>query len=176
MAPFRNPPVPKAKYPVNLAACRQNFSGPRRYPSETTCASNCFHETTARASVLSSPKKRPNFHQYRGLIWLEPIAKLPFAGICHSERREESRIFNNLRSFTSFRMTIKTGFAIASNINRWRLRGAGPGPPRLEGRTRAGCGSISPLARLWRCGRRSPYRCGASTRTPAATRARSRLS
>jgi AmmeMemoRadiSam system protein B len=47
---------------------------------------------------------------------LEPIAKLPFAGICHSERSEESRIFNDLRSFTSFRMTIKTGFAIASSL------------------------------------------------------------
>jgi hypothetical protein len=44
----------------------------------------------------------------------EPLAKPPFAGIGHSERNEESRIFNDLRSSTSFRMTIKTGFAIAS--------------------------------------------------------------
>jgi len=32
----------------------------------------------------------------------------------HSERSEESCIFNNLRSFTAFRMTENTGFEIAS--------------------------------------------------------------
>jgi hypothetical protein len=33
---------------------------------------------------------------------------------CHSERSEESRIFIDLRSFTPFRMTVKSVFAIAS--------------------------------------------------------------
>jgi hypothetical protein len=47
---------------------------------------------------------------------LQAIAKPSFSAICHSEGREESRIFNGLRSFTTFRMTRKTGFAIACNI------------------------------------------------------------
>ncbi|MGB8874226.1 MAG: hypothetical protein WCC75_12615, partial [Desulfobaccales bacterium] len=47
---------------------------------------------------------------------LEAIAKPRFAQKCHSERSEESRIFNDLRSFTPLRMTVKTGFAIASGI------------------------------------------------------------
>jgi hypothetical protein len=53
---------------------------------------------------------------HRVLGWrgkLEAVAKPPVAGICHSERSEESRIFNQLRSFTALRMTIKTDFAIA---------------------------------------------------------------
>jgi hypothetical protein len=70
MAPFRNHPVPKAKSPVNLAACRRNLPGSRRHQCETTCAPNSPAETTARATVPSLPKKRPNFDQYRGLIWL----------------------------------------------------------------------------------------------------------
>jgi hypothetical protein len=74
---------------------------------------------------------------------LEPIAKLPFPGICHSERSEESRIFNNLRSFTSFRMKIKTGFAIASSIFKY------PDPWRAQGdrkTTILGCLSGKPSA------------------------------
>ncbi|MGD0828915.1 MAG: hypothetical protein ABSA09_12665 [Desulfobaccales bacterium] len=46
---------------------------------------------------------------------LEAIAKPLSAQKCHSERSEESRIFSDLRSFTSFRMTVKSGFAIASS-------------------------------------------------------------
>jgi hypothetical protein len=37
----------------------------------------------------------------------EAIAKSQFHQDCHSERSEESRIFKELRSFTSFRMTEK---------------------------------------------------------------------
>src|SRR5208337_1021246 len=46
---------------------------------------------------------------------LEAIAKPRSAQKCHSEQSEESRIFSDLRSFTSFRMTVKSGFAIASS-------------------------------------------------------------
>ncbi|MFH1596704.1 MAG: hypothetical protein ABIG94_10110, partial [Pseudomonadota bacterium] len=46
---------------------------------------------------------------------LEAISKPHLAMQGHSERSEESRIFNNLRSFTAFRMTEKMSFAIASN-------------------------------------------------------------
>jgi len=38
---------------------------------------------------------------------LETIAKPQNLGSGHAERSEESGIFNNLRSFTSFRMTEK---------------------------------------------------------------------
>jgi len=38
---------------------------------------------------------------------IETIAKPRFAQKCHSEQSEESRIFMDLRSFTSFRMTVK---------------------------------------------------------------------
>jgi hypothetical protein len=40
---------------------------------------------------------------------IEDISKPILAGKCHSERSEESRLSNKLRSFTSFRMTEKTG-------------------------------------------------------------------
>jgi hypothetical protein len=45
---------------------------------------------------------------------IEPISKSPGAPVRHSERSEESPIFNRLRSFTSFRMTGKIGFGIGS--------------------------------------------------------------
>jgi hypothetical protein len=44
---------------------------------------------------------------------LKAIAKLPVLPTCHSERSEESGIFNKLRSFTAFRMT-KIGSAKTS--------------------------------------------------------------
>ncbi len=55
-----------------------------------------------------------------------------FAHKCHSERSEESRIFLDLRSFTSFRMTVKSGFAIGS---RW-LKILDPGPAYNTSRIR----------------------------------------
>ena len=45
---------------------------------------------------------------------IEVMAKPWSAQKCHSARSEESRMFNDLRSFTSFRMTVKSGFVIAS--------------------------------------------------------------
>jgi hypothetical protein len=104
MAPFRNHPVPKPKYSVNLATCRVNPSGSRRHPCGTTCAPNCFVETPARAIVPSSPKKRPNFNQYGGLsrgLWQGLL-------LISLKASEESPIFYALRSFTSFRMTEKS--------------------------------------------------------------------
>jgi hypothetical protein len=47
---------------------------------------------------------------------LEAIAKPQSPQKCHSERSEESSIFSDLRSFTSFRMTVKSDFAIASSV------------------------------------------------------------
>jgi hypothetical protein len=52
---------------------------------------------------------------------LEPISKPPFAPVGHSERREASRIFNKLRSFTPFRMTGKIGFAIGFRIPQGQI-------------------------------------------------------
>jgi hypothetical protein len=43
---------------------------------------------------------------------LQANATLQTSSPCHSERSEESRLFNKLRSFTSFRMTRKRGFAM----------------------------------------------------------------
>ncbi len=43
-----------------------------------------------------------------------PIAKPQSAQKGHSERSEESRIFSDLRSFTSFRMAMESGLATAS--------------------------------------------------------------
>jgi hypothetical protein len=47
---------------------------------------------------------------------LQAISKPQLLGYCHSERSEESRIFNWLRSFTPFRMTEKTGFEVVSIV------------------------------------------------------------
>ena len=44
---------------------------------------------------------------------LQAISKPASKGNCHSEQSEESRVFDTLRSFTSFRMTRKTGFEMA---------------------------------------------------------------
>jgi hypothetical protein len=47
---------------------------------------------------------------------LQAISKPRFIEKCHSERSEESRLFNKLRPFASLRVTEKTSFEIASNI------------------------------------------------------------
>jgi hypothetical protein len=62
-----------------------------------------------------------NTHEYsnggfHGAAALQAISKPQLLKYCHSERSEESRIFNWLRSFTPFRMTDKTGFEIASSL------------------------------------------------------------
>jgi len=49
------------------------------------------------------------------LFILEAVSKPQFAPNCHSERSEESRIFETLRSFTAFRMTEK-------EVLKWLLR------------------------------------------------------
>jgi hypothetical protein len=46
---------------------------------------------------------------------LKAVSKPILEVKCHSERSEESRISNKLRSFTSFRMTEEAGFEIACN-------------------------------------------------------------
>ncbi len=48
---------------------------------------------------------------------LQAISKPAYKKNCHSERSEESRFFNGLRSFTSFRMTEKYGFEMACNVS-----------------------------------------------------------
>jgi len=55
-----------------------------------------------KCKILQSPKM---------IVTCELLANIFRA--CHSERSEESRFFNRLKSFTSFRMTENIGFEMA---------------------------------------------------------------
>ena len=56
------------------------------------------------------------FYWSPSIVWERGSTAIPkpaYKGNCHSERSEEFRVFDTLRSFTSFRMTRKTGFEMA---------------------------------------------------------------
>jgi hypothetical protein len=57
---------------------------------------------------------RYGLHNQRETFDQELLKNSEYTFLGHSERSEESRIFNNLRSFTTFRMAGKMSFAIAS--------------------------------------------------------------
>jgi hypothetical protein len=68
------------------------------------------HFFPGQGHISSTPDEPP-----KGALLLKAVSKPILAVKCHSERSEESRIYNKFRSFTSFRMTEKAGIEIAGN-------------------------------------------------------------
>jgi hypothetical protein len=66
---------------------------------------NLRKSSHGKLSALSSQWSVGSDQEAVGLVALEAIAKDQDSLSCHSEHREESRMFMELRSFTSFGMT-----------------------------------------------------------------------